>query len=73
MKYEITVRGVLDESWGNWLGQPEVTSTVRDGIGVTTFHVDLPDQPALLGLLIRLADMNLVLISVLLDAGAGGK
>ncbi len=64
MKYQIIVRGVLDESWGNWLGQPEITYTVRDGIGATTLQIDVPDQPALLGLLNRLADMNLFLVSV---------
>ncbi len=64
MKYQITVRGVLDESWSNWLGQPEITSTVWEGMEVTTIQIDLPDQPALLGLLNRLADMNLFLISV---------
>jgi hypothetical protein len=73
MKYQITVRGVLDESWSNWLGQPEITPTVAEGIEVTTLQIDLPDQPALLGLLNRLADMNLFLISVQLCAEARGR
>jgi hypothetical protein len=55
MKYQITVRGVLDESWGNWLGHVEVTTTTVEGMPATTLRIDLPDQPALLGILNRLA------------------
>jgi len=64
MRYQITVRGVLDESWSNWLGRAEVASAIVEGAPVTTLQIDVPDQPALLGLLNRLADMNLFLISV---------
>jgi len=64
MKYEIAVRGLLDESWRNWLGQVEVTSALIEGMPVTTLIVVVPDQPALLGVLNRLGDMNLALLSV---------
>ena len=64
MKYQVTVEGELDESWGNWLGKAEVTVAVGAGKPRTTLRADLPDQPALMGLLNRLADLNLVLISV---------
>ncbi len=72
MKYQITVHGVLDESWNVWLGQPEIASTVAQGLEVTTLQIELPDQPALLGFLNRLADMNLALISVQLCNTTGG-
>ena len=64
MKYQVTVEGELDESWGNWLGKAEVTVAVEAGKPLTTLRADVPDQPALMGLLNRLADLNLVLISV---------
>jgi hypothetical protein len=73
MKYQITVRGALDESWSNWLGHVEVIFSNVDGSPATTLHVDVPDQPALLGLLNRLANMNLVLISVQQGAETHGK
>jgi hypothetical protein len=73
MKYQITVRGALDESWRNWLGHVEVISQNIEGSPATTLHVDVPDQPALLGLLNRLANMNLVLISVQQGSETNGK
>jgi hypothetical protein len=64
--YEIRVDGVLDERWADWFGGLQVsndgTRTVIAGL--------LPDQPALHGLLTRVRDLGLTLISVRqLDAG----
>ena len=58
--YRIVVGGRLDEGWSDWLNGMEVR---YDG-GVTTLSGPLADQPALLGLLLRLGNMNLTLISV---------
>jgi hypothetical protein len=62
--YEICVRGRLDASWSDWL--EGLTVTVRDtpdGRGITTLRCEL-DQAALRGLLTRLWDRNLTVVSV---------
>ena len=59
-RYEIRVDGVLDDRWADWFGGLQVsadgTQTVIAGL--------LPDQPALHGLLARVRDLGLSLISV---------
>jgi hypothetical protein len=58
--YEIRVEGVLDRRWAAWFGSLHVetdgTQTVISGL--------LTDQPALHGLLTRIRDLGLCLISV---------
>jgi len=58
--YEIRVDGVLDDQWADWFGGLQVsndgTKTVIAGL--------LPDQPALHGLLTKVRDLGLTLISV---------
>jgi hypothetical protein len=59
--YEITIRGHLDLHWsGRFAG---VTLTHLEG-GETLLSGSLPDQAALHGLLERVRDLNLTLISV---------
>jgi hypothetical protein len=59
-RYEIRVDGVLDDRWADWFGGLRVTSdgtqTVISGL--------LPDQPALHGLLAKIRDLGLSLVSV---------
>ena len=65
-RYEIRVDGVLDERWADWFGGLQVS---RDGTQ-TLIAGPLPDQPALHGLLAKVRDLGLTLISVRqLDAG----
>jgi len=64
--YEIRIDGDLDDRWADWFGGLQVsndgTKTVIAGL--------LPDQPALHGLLTKVRDLGLTLISVRqLDAG----
>ena len=58
--YEIRVDGVLDHRWAAWFGglhvETDGTQTVISGL--------LTDQPALHGLLTRIRDLGLCLISV---------
>jgi hypothetical protein len=68
-RYEIRVESVLDEVWADWFGGLQLS---RDG-GQTVIVGLLPDQPALHGLLTKIADLGLSLISVRrLDAGEAG-
>jgi hypothetical protein len=68
--YEIRVEGVLDERWADWFGGLQVTG---DGTQ-TLISGRLPDQPALHGLLAKIRDLGLCLVSVhRLDADAGGR
>ena len=67
--YEIRLRGRLDPRWSAWLDGVHVT-TGNDGITVLTGHIT--DQSALHGLLARVRDIGLHLISVVrieLDSG----
>jgi hypothetical protein len=59
--YEIVVKGRLDPSWSAWFQGLELSP--RDG-DETVLSGELPDQAALHGLLERIRDLNLTLISV---------
>ncbi len=59
--YEIKIKGHLDQHWSRWFA------------GLTVMHLEgnetllsgpLPDQTAIHGLLERIRDLNLILISV---------
>jgi len=64
--YQVRISGHLDESWGIWLdcvtGICHITE--EDQRPVTILTLSIPDQPALRGLLNRLFDLNLTLLSV---------
>ena len=65
-RYEIRVDGVLDDRWADWFGGLQVSNDGRK----TVIAGLLPDQSALHGLLTRVRDLGLTLISVRqLDAG----
>jgi hypothetical protein len=67
--YEIRVDGVLDDRWADWFGVFQVSS---DGIQ-TVISGLLRDQPALHGLLAKIRDLGLSLVSVRrLDASGAG-
>jgi hypothetical protein len=64
--YRIQIEGQLDEDWSEWLDGLAIT--VEGSISTLT-AADL-DQSALRGILCRLWDLNLVLVSVIpLDIG----
>lgn len=58
--YEIRVEGQLGARWSEWLGGMTVCAEGDE----TILRGVLPDQAALFGLLRRIYDMNLALISV---------
>jgi hypothetical protein len=59
-RYEIRIDGVLDDQWADWFGGLQ-QETIN---GQTVITGVLPDQPALHGLLGRIRDLGLCLISV---------
>ena len=61
MRYEIRVHGVLDERWCAWFDGMQLTREPGD---VTVLTGPLTDQAALHGLLTRIRDLALPLLSV---------
>jgi hypothetical protein len=59
-RYEIRVEGILDQCWAAWF---EGLHLKAEG-NQTVICGPLPDQPALHGLLVKVRDLGLCLISV---------
>lgn len=63
--YEIRVQGELDRGWEEWFDARTVSLTSAGGRTPATILVaHLADQAALRGLLCKLWDLNLTLVSV---------
>ena len=65
--YQITVPCSVNVSWSDWFNGMilEMTTTNQDS-GHTTMLMNVPDQAALRGILNKMWDLNLSLISVTL-------
>jgi hypothetical protein len=61
MKYEIRLKGHLDITWSDWL---EGMAVICSENGETLLTGSLADQAVLHGLLNRIRDLNLTLLSV---------
>ena len=61
MGYEIRVEGILDERWSSWFDGLDVRSA---GENETIIVGAVQDQAALHGLLSRVNDLGMVLVSV---------
>ena len=63
--YQIRVRGQLDESWADWFDNMTITVDCEsEDQPTTTLTCIMVDQAALQGILRRIHDLNLSLISV---------
>lgn len=63
--YQIKVGGRLDESWSSWFSDLTITyETGSDATPITTLTGPVADQSALHGLLAKIRDLGLLLISV---------
>jgi hypothetical protein len=61
VRYEIRVRGVLDRRWSAWFDGLQLSSEPG---GVTVIAGEVADQAALHGLLAKVRDLGLPLLSV---------
>jgi hypothetical protein len=62
--YSITVKGHLDPRWSEWFDGLTITNL---GSGQTIMAGRLPDQAALHGVLAKIRDLGLPIISVICD------
>ncbi|HZD01567.1 MAG TPA: hypothetical protein VFA46_15670 [Actinomycetes bacterium] len=61
VRYEIRIQGILDQCWSSWFDGLQLTS--QPG-GVTVLAGPVADQAALHGLLAKVRDLGLPLLSV---------
>ena len=59
--YEITVQGHLDAGWARWF---EGLAITNEADGTAVLSVQIEDQSALHGVLIKIRDLGLPLIAV---------
>jgi hypothetical protein len=63
--YRIQVQGWIGERWAGWFDDMAMTfERGRDGTPVTTLSGTVADQAALRGILSKIWDLNLTLLSV---------
>ena len=63
--YQIKVSGNLDQTWVSWFNQMKITTENDQDEGpITVFTGPVSDQAQLRGLLIRIWDLNLELLSI---------
>ena len=65
--YEVKIKGRLDPAWSQWFAGLKVTPLEGNE---TLLSGSLPDQLALYGLLERVRDLNIPLVSVVCDSAS---
>jgi hypothetical protein len=61
VRYEIRIEGILDQRWSSWFDGLSITSEPG---GMTVIAGPVVDQAALHGLLVKVRDLGLPLVSV---------
>ena len=65
MDYQIKTQGSIDPSWSDWFSGMELTVEAGvDGKAITTLTGPVPDQATLRGIVTRLWDLNLTILSL---------
>jgi hypothetical protein len=63
--YQIKVQGEIDEAWSGWFADFKIETAYENDEGVvTSLTGSVADQSALRGILCKLWDLNLTLLSV---------
>jgi len=75
MVVQITVQGVVDATWSEWFSGMDIRTDSGDGeVALTTLTGPVVDQACLRGILNRLWDLNLAIVSVTrLDPDANSR
>jgi len=66
-RYQLRVDGHIDDHWAAWFDNLTLT---HESDGTTTLHGAVPDQAALHGLLTKVRDLGVTLLSVNVIPGA---
>lgn len=61
--YKIRIQGILDPCWSDWLACSDFIHTEA---GDTVLFCTFQDQPAMHGLLVKIRDLNLKILSLTL-------
>lgn len=65
MIYKITVQGTVEPNWSDWFDGMEITNEIsKDAQMITTFTSTVEDQATLRGIMNRIWDLNLIVLSV---------
>ncbi len=72
-RYQIQVQGWINERWTNWFdGMTMIYKSAEDDSPITILTGSVVDQAALRGLLTKIWDLNLAVISVNRIESEGG-
>ncbi|MCL4561609.1 MAG: hypothetical protein M1281_13475 [Chloroflexi bacterium] len=65
--YEIRIEGDLGDMWASWFDGLSIRKVVNedDNQTITELYGPIDDQPALYGVLNKIRDLNLALVSVM--------
>lgn len=64
-KYEIRVKGHIDDGWSHWFEEMRISMEYdEDNLPITVFTGVIQDQAALHGVIARIRDIHMPLISV---------
>ncbi len=72
--YEICLKGHLDERWVPWFEGFAIAHSFQNGAPVTRLYGPVADQAALHGVLIKLRDIGIPILSInLVEPEKGGR
>ena len=63
--YEITILGEIDSDWSNWFGGVRIQHQPKGNLKVSVLSGIIEDQSALHGILKKISDLNLIIISII--------